>query len=122
VVFADISLMFTEHLLLLLEEKYGPRHDDTLNTQRFVGQSLYLLGRHEESLEHRQKALDGYMSLYGEDHHNTLQAMSDVAVSLKHTHRAKEASVILEKVLVKRRALGGDRHPETLIVMNNLGT
>lgn len=70
----------------LREEKFGPRHQKTLEARM---EYLHLTGKEEEALKLRREIVSEMCSLLGPNHQETIGAKADLANSLMNPEGLK---------------------------------
>ena len=98
----------------------GPRHLDTLRTEKGLAIVYRLQGRYAEAEVLYGRVLTGRTKLLGVNHPDTLLTAHDLASVYVRQGRYKEAEMLYKRVMIDREKLLGPEHPHTLWTVNNL--
>jgi hypothetical protein len=113
----DRALRCAQAALEARQDYLGPQHPHTAAAHRRVGRAFYLLGLHEQSEVHLEKALAICLESLGPEHPETAlccEALGDRAIA-GWKYRAAETAY-RQALTIKRRHLGDD-HPSVAALM-----
>lgn len=109
-----------ERALELERRVWGPEHPKTLNTQNYLGRTLWHQGKHREAEALLARALEIERRVLGPEHPDTLYCMNSLANAYRSQNKDAQAEPLYRETLDIRRRVLGQGHPDTLISMNNL--
>ncbi|MCK9488236.1 MAG: serine/threonine-protein kinase [Xanthomonadales bacterium] len=111
------ALAVNEHLLAVLQSRYGQRHPHTLRVMNNLANNLLHLGRAEDALVWLERVVALRAETMGNADVNTLRAMLNLGNAYSRTGRDADALALLETVVEQRRRLLGAEHLDTLNAM-----
>jgi eukaryotic-like serine/threonine-protein kinase len=107
--------------LAAMKSLYGEGHVQTLQAQRGVVSSLFMVGGFEEGMRHASAAHAIALEVLGAEHDETLKIASDVALLHNELGDHAQAERMMLDILEKRMRLFGENARDTRTLLNNLG-
>ena len=108
------------YLNALQEQQDGAENIALIELYDKVCVLLFYLGRYEETISYKQKALAIEERLFGDNDIKLTKGLNNLGVAYHHQGRYDEALPLTQRALIIRKKVLGEQHPDVASSLNNL--